>query len=117
MINNSSIDSSDRFTFAGSTPAGTLSPNITNFSFTFIKPTDTVSNNQLTTENIRKLITGNTQISFAGGPGEIYAQGVITGAPEPATMAALSGLVVGGCGIGYRRRVRAKRQESKESDA
>ena len=107
----------DQFTFNGSFGANEIGTNPVFFSFSFTNPTDTIDNNMATPENIEMLVNGQTSISFqgGGGVGAFTTQGVIRGAPEPSTMIALTGLVCGGCGIGYRRRMKRKAAEEAEA--
>lgn len=100
----------DIFTFGGQVAAGLLGANSVNFNFSFLNPDTTIDSPDATPENIAKLISGQTTISFSGGggPGIFRGEGVIRGAPEPSTMIALTGLIAGGCGIGYRRRMKTK---------
>ncbi|WP_161604455.1 PEP-CTERM sorting domain-containing protein [Roseiconus nitratireducens] len=110
--NNTGAGGTDFFSFNGNVPTGMLGPNQVNFSFTFTKPGDTLDSNELTPEAIATLVSGQTSVAFSGGTGGFSGQGVIRGAPEPSTMIALTGLVVGGCGIGYRRRKQSRSEDS-----
>ncbi|MCA9140788.1 MAG: PEP-CTERM sorting domain-containing protein [Planctomycetales bacterium] len=105
--NNGGPMGQDFFTFTGRVNGPLLGPNNVNFSFTFLKPADTVSSVDLNPTSLASLIAGpSVQIAFAGGSGGFSGTGLVRGAPEPSTMIALCGLVVGGCGVGYRRRLR-----------
>ena len=118
VADNNGQGGTDSFTFNASIPAGEISNNGSpvNYSFTFLKPNDTIDSNAVNPLNIEKLIAGETFIAFANP--QITANGSIRGAPEPATMVALTGLVLGGCGVGYRRRRKAKAEkDSEEADA
>lgn len=101
---------SDIFTFGGFIPAGDIGSKDVNYSFSFLNPTDTIDAPIANSENIAKLINGQSTINFSGGGGAgvFTASGVIRGAPEPSTMIALTGLIAGGCGVGYRRKMNAK---------
>lgn len=101
----------DIFGFSGTVAAGLLGPNFVNYNFSFLNPSDTVTSTDLSPASIQLLVNGETSIAFSGGPNGFRGNGVIRGAPEPTTMIALCGLVVGGCGVGYRRR-KKKSQET-----
>lgn len=110
----------DIFAFSGEVAAGLLGVNKVIFNFSFLKPDTTIDSAIASPENIAKLIAGQTTIGFTGGggPGIFRGEGVIRGAPEPSTMIALTGLIAGGCGIGYRRRKKGKNDtESSDEDS
>ncbi len=117
VANNNGPGGTDSFQFNGNTPAGQLNPTLpVNFSFTFTNPVSTISSTSVDPVNIAKLIGGQTSISFTSAT--VSGVGVIRGAPEPSTMIALTGLIAGGCGIGYRRRMKAREAaEAEESMA
>ncbi len=100
--------------FSGTVAAGLLGPNFVNYNFSFLNPPDTVSSTDLSPASLAVLINGETTIAFSGGPNGFRGDGTIRGAPEPATMAALTGLVLGGCGVGYRRRKRRRAEEEEK---
>ncbi|MEM6468552.1 MAG: hypothetical protein AAF802_03210 [Planctomycetota bacterium] len=112
VANNMGPMGEDLLNFTGRISAGLLGPNNVNFSFTFLKPGDTIDSVDLNPTSIGLLVTGQTSIAFSGGAGGFSGQGSIRGAPEPATMIALTGLVVGGCGVGLRRRIRKRRESA-----
>lgn len=110
---------SDIFTFGGFVDPGLLGTKAVNFNFAFLNPTTTISTPVANPTTIAALISGQTAINFSGGGGvgTFGGAGVIRGAPEPSTMIALTGLVAGGCGIGYRRRLKKAQQASTEGDS
>ncbi|MCS7471462.1 hypothetical protein NZK35_32850 [Stieleria sp. ICT_E10.1] len=115
--NNSGPGGTDVFVYNGQVAAGLLGPNNVNFAFSFTKPSDTITMGGVTPDNIAPLVSGQSSIAFIGGAGGPNGVGTIRGAPEPSTMIALTGLVAGGCGIGYRRRMKAKNAEELTSEA
>ena len=117
VVNNNGPGGTDAFLFNGNAPTGGLDPaHQVNFSFTFTKPMNTISSISVDPVNIAKVIRGQTSISFTSPT--VSGVGVIRGAPEPSTMIALTGLIAGGCGIGYRRRIKAKEAaEAEETTA
>ena len=112
VANNLGPGGEDFFRFVGRVAAGGLGPNNVDFSFTFLNPSDTITNNDVNPTNIATLLTGQTSIAFSGGAGGFSGSGMIRGAPEPSSMIALCGLVIGGCGVGYRRRLKAKKNKT-----
>lgn len=106
----------DIFGFSGTVAAGLLGPNSVNYNFSFLNPSDTITSPDLSPSTVSALIRGETSIAFSGGPNGFRGTGVIRGAPEPSTMLALCGLVVGGCGVGYRRKIRAKKEEAADQE-
>lgn len=112
ISNNGGVGGQDFLTFTGRVDATQLGPNNVNFSFTFLKPSDTVTSVDLNPTSLATLIAGPpVLISFTGGAGGFSGTGLVRGAPEPSTMIALCGLVVGGCGVGYRRRQQKAKSE------
>ncbi|WP_147868857.1 hypothetical protein [Stieleria maiorica] len=114
LANNAGTSGEDIFSVDGTIAAGLLGPTITRYTFAFVKPTNTVGSDDLNPLTLSKMIAGPTSMNFKSGP--LRAMGVIRGAPEPNTMIALSGLVIGGCGIGYRRRQRSKAKATTEAE-
>lgn len=114
QIKDNSV-SGDTFKFNGNVALGLLNPTAqVNYTFTFTNPVDTISSETVTEENIEQLIVGQTMISFNSPT--VFGVGSIRAAPEPSTMIALTGLIAGGCGIGYRRRMKAKTAEQTSDD-
>lgn len=115
LANNGGTSGEDVFSVDGIVAAGLLGPTVSKYIFDFVKPSSTVSSNNLSPMAVAKMISGPTTINFKSGP--VRELGVVRGAPEPNTMIALSGLVIGGCGIGYRRRLRNKERAADDSEA
>jgi len=114
---NSGPGGTDVFVYNGSIAATLLGPNNVNFSFSFTKPSETITSGGVTPDNIAPLISGQSSIAFIGGAGGPNGVGVVRGAPEPSTMIALTGLVIGGCGLGYRRRIKTTASKESATDA
>ncbi|WP_145209179.1 hypothetical protein [Planctomycetes bacterium TBK1r] len=113
MANNAGTSGQDIFSVDGIIAAGLLGPSVSRYTFAFVKPTNTISSNNLSPLAVAQMIAGPTSINFKSGP--VRGFGVVRGAPEPNTMVALSGFVIAGCGIGYRRRLKKHKETAVEA--
>lgn len=112
---NTGAGGTDVFRLTGLIAAGDFGPTQVNYSFEFLNPAGTVNSVAINEASIQALIGGQATISFVGSGTSV--SGGITGAPEPSSMIALTGLVIGGCGIGYRRRNKSAKDAEQDQDA
>ncbi len=112
--NDTGAGGTDFITATGIVDPGLLGPNQVRYTFTFTQPGNTVGDLSLNPDSVKDLIRGSTSIAFNGGTGGFSGSGTVVGAPEPSSMIALTGLVVGGVGFGIRRRVKKKAEQTEQ---